>query len=169
MILFLLANAIHDIKKIILSLLLNCIINLKLHSIFLLFVSNNSSLFLLFSVLVTGLLVHPLAFAQETPVNATETDTSNSTSTEGETMVVADELETELETKDEMTGTEDEVLEAEIMEETVLSPLKQIKEGVVPENVVCKEGLELVFKLNGQPACVKTTSIQKLIAWGWAQ
>ncbi len=142
--------------------------------------SNNFGMFLLFSILVTGLLVNPLAFAQETPVNATETETSNSTSEttdtssnstspEGQTMVVEDELETELETEDEMTGTEDEVLEAEIMEETVLSPLKQIKEGVVPENVVCKEGLELVFKLNGQPACVKTTSIQKLIAWGWAQ
>ena len=138
--------------------------------------SNNFGMFLLFSILVTGLLVNPLAFAQETPVNATETDTSttstetidpssNSTSPEDETMVVEDELETE----DEMAGTEDEVLEAEIMEETVLSPLKQIKEGVVPENVVCKEGLELVFKLNGEPACVKTTSIQKLIAWGWAQ
>ena len=143
--------------------------------------SNNFGMFLLFSVLVTGLIVNPSAFAQETPVNATETDTSNSTSTEttdtssnstsleGETMVVEDELEIELETEDEMAGTEDEVLEAEIMEETVLSPLKQIKEGVVPENVVCKEGLELVFKLNGQPACVKTTSIQKLIAWGWVQ
>ena len=143
--------------------------------------SNNFGIFLLFSVLVTGLIVTPFVFAQETPVNATETDTSNSTSTEttdtssnstspeGETMVVEDELEIELETEDEMAGTEDEVLEAEIMEETVLSPLKQIKEGVVPENVVCKEGLELVFKLNGQPACVKTTSIQKLIAWGWTQ
>ncbi|HJS82827.1 MAG TPA: hypothetical protein VJ742_08360 [Nitrososphaera sp.] len=141
--------------------------------------SNNFGMFLLFSILVTGLLVNPLAFAQETPVNATETidpssnstspetidPSSNSTSPEDETMVVEDELETE----DEMAGTEDEVLEAEIMEETVLSPLKQIKEGIVPENVVCKEGLELVFKLNGEPACVKTTSIQKLIAWGWAQ
>ena len=145
--------------------------------------SNNFGIFLLFSVLVTGLIVNPLAFAQETTVNATDTinmaESSNSTSTEttdtssnstspGETMVVEDELETELETENEMTGTEDEVLEAEVME-TVLSPLKQIKEGVVPENVVCKEGLELVFKLNGQPACIKTTSIQKLIAWGWTQ
>ena len=135
-------------------------------------------------MLVTGLVANS-AFAEETNVdvtdtidmaessNSTSTETtatteSNSTSTEDETMVVEDELETELETGDEMTGTEDEVLEAEIME-TVLSPLKQIKEGVVPENVVCKEGLELVFKLNGQPACIKTTSIQKLIAWGWTQ
>ena len=144
--------------------------------------SNNFGMFLLFSILVTGLLVNPLAFAQETPVNATEsTDTSsNSTSTEDEMTGTEDEMtgtedemtgtEDEMTgTEDEMTGTEDEILESEIMEETVLSPLKQIKEGVVPENVVCKEGLELVFKLNGEPACVKTTSIQKLIAWGWAQ
>lgn len=143
--------------------------------------NNNFGIFLLFSILVTGLLVNPLAFAQETPVNATETDTSNSTSTEttdtssnstspeSETMVVEDELEIELDTEDEMTGTEDEVLEAEIMEEVVLSPLKQIKDGILPENVVCKEGLNLVFKINGQPACIQTASIEKLVAWGWAQ
>ena len=134
--------------------------------------SNTFGMFLLFSMLVTGLIVTPLAFAQETPVNATETtemtESSNSTSTEGETMVVEDELETELETEDDMAETEDETMEAEMIP-TVLSPLKQIKEGIVPENVVCKEGLGLVFKLNGQPACVKTTSIEKLIAWGWAR
>ncbi len=148
--------------------------------------SNTFGMFLLFSMLVTGLIVTPLAFAQETPVNATETtemtESSNSTSTEGETMVVEDELETELETEDDMAETEDdmaeteddmaetedETMEAEMIP-TVLSPLKQIKEGIVPENVVCKEGLGLVFKLNGQPACVKTTSIEKLIAWGWTQ
>ena len=146
--------------------------------------SNNFGIFLLFSVLVTGLIVNPSAFAEETTVNATDTidmaesnststettdmAESNSTSTEDETMTAEDELETELTIEDEMTETEDEVLETEVMP-TVLSPLKQIKEGVVPENVVCKEGLELVFKLNGQPACIKTTSIQKLIAWGWTQ
>ena len=122
-------------------------------------------------MLVTGLIVNPVAFAQETPVNATETTDmteSNSTSTGDEAMVAEDELETELETEDDMTETEDETMESEMIP-TVLSPLKQIKEGVVPENVVCKEGLGLVFKLNGQPACVKTTSIEKLIAWGWTQ
>ena len=141
--------------------------------------SNNFGIFLLFSVLVTGLLVNPLAFAQETPANDTDTmDASNSTSTDmtesnststgDEAMVVEDDLETALETEDDMTGTEDETMETEMVP-TVLSPLKQIKEGVVPENVVCKEGLGLVFKLNGQPACVKTTSIEKLAAWGWTR
>ena len=123
--------------------------------------SNNFSLFLLFSVLVTGLIISP-AYAQEPSVNATETMTeSNSTSIGNEAMVVGDELETEVSTEDEMTETE--------VIPSILSPLKQIKEGVVAENVVCKEGLGLVFKLNGQPACVKTTSIEKLIAWGWAR
>ena len=126
--------------------------------------SNNFRLFLLFSVLVTGLIVNPLAFAQDsstngttTSVNATDTidmtESSNSTSTGDETMIIENEI---MITEDEMT-------------EAVPSPLKQIKEGIVPENIVCKEGLGLVFKLNGQPACVKTTSIEKLIAWGWAQ
>ena len=168
---------------------MDCIINLKLHSIFLLFVSNNFSLFLLFSVLVTGLTVNPLAFAQDsstngttTSVNATDTiamdessnststemtESSNSTSTEMTESSNSTSTEEALESEDEMAETEEDMMEDE--EETVLSPLKQIKEGVVPENVVCKEGLELVFKLNGEPACVKTTSIQKLIAWGWAQ
>ena len=144
--------------------------------------SNNFGIFLLFSVLVTGLIVNPLAFAEETTVdvtdaidmaessNSTSTETtatteSNSTSTEDETMVVEDEMTV---SEDEMVETEVETMEDE-MTPTVLSPLKQIKEGIVPENIVCKEGLELVFKLNGQPACIKTTSIQKLIAWGWTQ
>jgi hypothetical protein len=50
-----------------------------------------------------------------------------------------------------------------------LSPLKQIKEGVEPENIQCKESLNLIFKSSGSPACVKETSVQKLISWGWAQ
>ena len=50
-----------------------------------------------------------------------------------------------------------------------LAPSKQIKEGVEPENIQCKESLELIFKSSGEPACVKETSVQKLISWGWTQ
>jgi len=50
-----------------------------------------------------------------------------------------------------------------------LSPLKQINEGVEPENVQCKTALELIFKSSGEPACVKESSVQKLINWGWSQ
>ena len=50
-----------------------------------------------------------------------------------------------------------------------LPPLKQIKEGVEPENVQCEESFELIFKPSGGPACVNTTSVQKLVSWGWTQ
>lgn len=48
-------------------------------------------------------------------------------------------------------------------------PLKQIQEGTEPSKVTCTEGLELVLKFsNGQPACIKSSSIEKLIQRGWA-
>ena len=51
---------------------------------------------------------------------------------------------------------------------TLLSPLKQMsQEGVEPQDIMCKDRLELVFKHDGQPACVKPSSIQKLTSWNW--
>ncbi|HET6516938.1 MAG TPA: PQQ-dependent sugar dehydrogenase [Nitrosopumilaceae archaeon] len=48
-------------------------------------------------------------------------------------------------------------------------PLKQIAQGTSPDSVTCTEGLELVLKKsNGQPACVKPSSVEKLIERGWA-
>lgn len=48
-------------------------------------------------------------------------------------------------------------------------PLKQIKDGIEPSNVTCTEGLELVLKQKtGQPACLKPSSVAKLIERGWA-
>ena len=49
-----------------------------------------------------------------------------------------------------------------------LAPLKQTSEGIDPHNVSCKSGLELIFKYGGTPACVKSTSVEKLIQRGWA-
>jgi hypothetical protein len=150
--------------------------------------SNNIGMFLLFSVLVTGLVINPsvspisfdsvtgdsklssnlhFAFAQETENESSETNgtsSTNSTSIEIKDGLMISEDTTGInDTSTNSVSTEDEI------SDTVLSPLKQIKSGIVPENVICKQGLELVFKLNGQPACVKTTSIQKLITWGWTQ
>ena len=54
--------------------------------------------------------------------------------------------------------------------EAQFSPLKQLSLGSEPQNIVCKEGLELVFKSNNlQPACVKPSSIEQLIKRQWAQ
>jgi len=48
-------------------------------------------------------------------------------------------------------------------------PLKQISQGVDPSNVTCTEGKELVLKQsNGLPACLNPSSVEKLIARGWA-
>lgn len=146
--------------------------------------SNNFSI-LLFSILVAGVIT-PHAFAQETPVNATE-GTSNSTSIEVEdTLMVSEHASgtddatnsTSIEVEDTLMATENTGTNAsnstsveteDDVSNIILSPLKQIKAGIAPENIVCKEGLELVFKLDGQPACIKTTSIQKLTAWGWTK
>ena len=50
-----------------------------------------------------------------------------------------------------------------------LSPLKQIQLGIMPQNISCKDGFELVIKTsNKMPACAKTSSVQKLVERGWA-
>ncbi len=131
--------------------------------------SNNFGIFLLFSILVTG-LVSNSAFAEETPVNATGTDatSTNSTSIEIEDGITMSDNPTDTNGTSLTNSASEDMIETEVTP-TIPSPLKQIKEGTLPENVVCKEGLGLVFKLTGQPACVKTTSIEKLIAWGWTK
>ena len=50
-----------------------------------------------------------------------------------------------------------------------LPPAKQIKLGNFLEFIRCNQGLELIFKSNdNSPACVKSSSIEKLIERGWA-
>ncbi len=47
-------------------------------------------------------------------------------------------------------------------------PRKQIASGVAPHEVICSEGLELIFKAtNGFPACVKPSTATKLVERGW--
>jgi tetratricopeptide (TPR) repeat protein len=38
-----------------------------------------------------------------------------------------------------------------------------------PQEIICKEGLELVFKIDDSPACVSPSSKIKLIERGWAK
>ena len=48
------------------------------------------------------------------------------------------------------------------------SPLKQLKSGIEPKDVVCKIGLELVMKKsNGEPICIKGTSVKSLTLRGY--
>lgn len=49
-----------------------------------------------------------------------------------------------------------------------MPPLKQIANGIPSENVTCKDGMLLVFKnTDNSPACVKLTTVDKLIQRGW--
>lgn len=47
-------------------------------------------------------------------------------------------------------------------------PLKQLKSGIKAENVICRNNLQLIFKsTNDYPACVKASSVSKLLMRGW--
>lgn len=52
---------------------------------------------------------------------------------------------------------------------SVATPLKQVAQGVLPNEIICKEGLELIIKNNGSPACVKSKTAEILIERGWAK
>ena len=55
------------------------------------------------------------------------------------------------------------------MGDSSLSPKDQISMGIDPHMVQCKEGFELIFKDKvWSPACVKPSSIERLIEIGWA-
>ena len=49
------------------------------------------------------------------------------------------------------------------------SPKKQVNFGVSPEKVTCDEGLVLMIRPSGMPACVKPTTAEKLGEKGWKQ
>ena len=50
-----------------------------------------------------------------------------------------------------------------------LSLKQQLSGDVLPENISCRNGLELIFKLsNDSPICVKLETSEKLIQRGWA-
>ncbi len=53
-------------------------------------------------------------------------------------------------------------------ETLTLPPKKQIEKGIELEDVTCKEDLQLIFKYDGSPACVKPETAEKLIERGWA-
>lgn len=69
----------------------------------------------------------------------------------------------------ESSDMEDQMMKDQMMEKELLPPLKQIQSGVAASDIICKEGLELIFKAsNGNPACVSPTTAAKLVAKGWA-
>ena len=47
------------------------------------------------------------------------------------------------------------------------SPRKQIKLGASPDKVTCNEGLVLMLRPSGMPACVTSTTAERLTEKGW--
>ncbi|HUT06480.1 MAG TPA: hypothetical protein VMW74_07325 [Nitrosopumilaceae archaeon] len=47
-------------------------------------------------------------------------------------------------------------------------PLEQVKYKITSSEIVCKDGLGLIFKHDASPSCVKQETIPKLIERGWA-
>src|SRR5579885_2851618 len=53
---------------------------------------------------------------------------------------------------------------------TVASPLEQLRSGIAASNIQCRQDLELIFKAtDNSPACVKPSTVTKLVVWGWAK
>ena len=78
--------------------------------------------------------------------------------------VPSEETPTE-EVPSEETPTEEVMV---TMVDEVKSPKKQMNEGVEAGAVVCKEGLDLIIKAStGSAACVKSSSVEILLARGW--
>jgi len=52
--------------------------------------------------------------------------------------------------------------------QTFPSPLKQLKSGILVQDIKCKEGLVLIIKeSNDNPACVKSTTVTRLLSQNW--
>ncbi|MGQ0376328.1 MAG: hypothetical protein ACT4OW_02335 [Nitrososphaerota archaeon] len=118
-----------------------------------------------------------IAIGQEEPPTEEETTTEGEETTEemseevsmSEDEASAEETMTEEETTDEELADDTMMTEEEMMETTeIKSPKKQMAEGVEASAVVCNEGLQLIIKTStGSAACVKSSSVETLIARGW--
>src|SRR5574337_1919105 len=54
--------------------------------------------------------------------------------------------------------------------QTVSSPLEQLGFGILPKDIQCKQGLDLIIKMHdNMPACVKPQTVQKLVDRGWTK
>ena len=111
------------------------------------------------SILLLVLTANPTLIAigqEETP-----SEEASSEETTAEEEVPSEETTEEL---------PEETSEPEVMLTMVevKSPKKQMDEGVEAGAVVCKEGLDLIIKAStGSAACVKSSSVEILIARGW--
>jgi hypothetical protein len=107
--------------------------------------------------------------------DVTSEEMSEEISTADETMTeeTTDEATSEETTDETMTeettdDSSDGMAETTMLETHTDSPLKQMSMGIDVHQIQCSPGHKLVFKAtNWNPACVKESSFQTLLAWGW--
>ena len=66
-------------------------------------------------------------------------------------------------------ATEDEldISDTSIIRNTgVSSPYKQMQNGIMAEDVACKDTYDKLYKSDGSPACVKPSSVKRLLQRG---
>jgi len=83
--------------------------------------------------------------------------------------VVIESLDVEVYTNFDKPITDDKMLDQpDKLQITSKSPHAQVQDGVVPNEVVCKDGYKLLLKTsNGSPACITDSNTEKLIERGW--
>ncbi len=58
--------------------------------------------------------------------------------------------------------------EKQIISDTLMTPRAQMLAGLSANQVMCKDGLNLVIKsADGSPACIKASTVHKLIERSW--
>ncbi len=54
-------------------------------------------------------------------------------------------------------------------EHDLMSPKKQMNDGVSAEDVICKGGFTLMIRMSGDAACVTPSTASKLSSAGWGE
>lgn len=93
-------------------------------------------------------------------------------STEPTDEEMMDETMMEGETPTDETMTDEDLADDAMMEntmdDTIVSPLRQLMAGTDPHEIQCKTGQHLVFKAsNWRPACINESSLDILMSRGW--
>ena len=123
---------------------------------------SNSYLFSL-AIILAFFLTLQTSFAQNEDSENVEVNVEDAVSTQ-EDAPEDDSEDIQVNLEEQISLKTSEPIDGEI-----LAPLKQMQSGVSAESVVCKDGLELIFKASdGSAACVMPSTVSKLVERGWA-
>ncbi|HWP78869.1 MAG TPA: hypothetical protein VNL34_04380 [Candidatus Nitrosotenuis sp.] len=118
-----------------------------------------------FALFFLLLITASAPFVFEAPILAQESIEPTDEEMMDETM-----MEGETPTDETMTDEDlaDDAMMEDTMDDTIVSPLRQLMTGTDPHEIQCKTGQHLVFKAsNWRPACINESSLDILMSRGW--